>query len=370
MSTQEVHRHITVLLNEAVAALNIRENGVYVDGTFGRGGHSKLILSKLGSEGRLVVFDKDPQAIAVANELAAQDKRVHVVHNGFATFQTALDELGIEKINGALFDLGISSPQIDEGARGFSFRFDAPLDMRMDTTRGQSAAEWLAVADEQQIHEVIKNYGEERFNRQIARAIVERRTENPITTTGELAALTAQVVRTRERGQDPATRTFQAIRIFINRELEEVSEVLPQVVARLNVAGRLAVIAFHSLEDRIVKQFMRQYFQHPLLPKWAVVREADLPKPPLLLVGQSATEIDQVLRNLLGAQIISQPLADIQLDSSRPHRFAKRFRQPGGQQVDGHLDQLAQPVRHACKARIHPRVSAAVDIRFTPFCFL
>ena len=139
MSTQEVHRHITVLLNEAVAALNIRENGVYVDGTVGRGGHSKLILSKLGSEGRLVVFDKDPQAIAVANELAAQDKRVHVVHNGFATFQTALDELGIEKIDGALFDLGISSPQIDERARGFSFRFDAPLDMRMDTTRGQSA---------------------------------------------------------------------------------------------------------------------------------------------------------------------------------------------------------------------------------------
>ena len=242
MSTQEVHRHITVLLNEAVAALNIRENGVYVDGTFGRGGHSKLILSKLGSQGRLVVFDKDPQAIAVANELAAQDKRVCVVHNGFATFQTALDELGIEKIDGALFDLGISSPQIDERARGFSFRFDAPLDMRMDTTRGQSAAEWLAVADEQQIHEVIKNYGEERFSRQIARAIVAQRETAPIDTTGKLAQLVAKNVFTRERGQDPATRTFQAVRIFINRELEEVKAVLPQAVQRLNTGGRLALI--------------------------------------------------------------------------------------------------------------------------------
>ena len=287
MSTQEVHRHITVLLNEAVAALNIRENGVYVDGTFGRGGHSKLILSKLGSQGRLVVFDKDPQAIAVANELAAQDKRVCVVHNGFATFQTALDELGIEKIDGALFDLGISSPQIDERARGFSFRFDAPLDMRMDTTRGQSAAEWLAVADEQQIHEVIKNYGEERFSRQIARAIVAQRETAPIDTTGKLAQLVAKNVFTRERGQDPATRTFQAVRIFINRELEEVKAVLPQAVQRLKTGGRLALIAFHSLEDRIVKQFMKQHSQHAPLPKWAAVREADLPQPPLVLIGKA-----------------------------------------------------------------------------------
>ena len=287
MSTQEVHRHITVLLNEAVAALNIRENGVYVDGTFGRGGHSKLILSKLGSEGRLVVFDKDPQAIAVANELAAQDKRVHVVHNGFATFQTALDELGIEKINGALFDLGISSPQIDEGARGFSFRFDAPLDMRMDTTRGQSAAEWLAVADEQQIHEVIKNYGEERFSRQIARAIVAQRETAPIDTTGKLAQLVAKNVFTRERGQDPATRTFQAVRIFINRELEEVKNVLPQAVEHLNVGGRLAVIAFHSLEDRIVKQYFKSLVERPKLPKWVMVKDEVLPAAPVTLMGKA-----------------------------------------------------------------------------------
>ncbi len=285
--SETTHRHITVLLNEAVDALNIRENGVYVDGTFGRGGHSRLILSKLGSKGRLVVFDKDPQAIAVANGLAAQDKRVSVVHDGFATFQTALDALGIDKIDGALFDLGISSPQIDEGERGFSFRFDAPLDMRMDPTRGLSAAEWLAAAEEQEIHEVIKNYGEERFSRQIARAIVSQRAEAPIDTTRKLAQLVAQNVRTRERGQDPATRTFQAVRIFINRELEEVKEVLPQVVGRLNEGGRLAVIAFHSLEDRIVKQFVKQHSQHAPLPKWAAVREADLPQPPLKAVGKA-----------------------------------------------------------------------------------
>ena len=281
------HKHITVLLHEAVDALAIRENGIYVDGTFGRGGHSRLILSKLGSQGRLIVFDKDPQAIAVAEELAAQDARVSVVHNGFATFNQALDDLGIAKIDGALFDLGISSPQIDEGSRGFSFRFDAPLDMRMDPTRGMSAAEWLAVADEQEINEVIKNYGEERFSRQIARAIVAQRQSEPIDTTGKLAKLAAQAVRTRERGQDPATRTFQAIRIFINRELEEVKEVLPQVVGRLNENGRLAVIAFHSLEDRIVKQFIRPYSQAAPLPRWAVVKEADRPVPPLQQEGNA-----------------------------------------------------------------------------------
>lgn len=287
MNMSETYQHVTVLLHEAVEGLNIRENGVYVDGTFGRGGHSRLILSKLGAAGRLVVFDKDPQAIAVANALAAQDARVSVVHDGFATFQTALDRLGIDKIDGALFDLGISSPQIDEGSRGFSFRFDAPLDMRMDPTRGISAAEWIAEAPEQDLHEVMKNYGEERFSRQIARAIVAQRAESPIDTTRKLAQLVAQNVRSRERGQDPATRTFQAVRIFINRELEEVEAVLPQVAARLNEGGRLAVIAFHSLEDRIVKQFMKQHSQHAPLPRWAAVREADLPQPPLVLVGKA-----------------------------------------------------------------------------------
>ena len=286
MSNAE-YQHITVLLNEAVDALAVREDGIYVDGTFGRGGHSRLILSRLGSQGRLIVFDKDPQAIEAAQKLAEQDGRVTVVHDGFSSFQTTLDKLGIEEIDGALFDLGISSPQIDDGARGFSFRFDAPLDMRMDPTRGMSAAEWIATASEQDLHEVIKNYGEERFSRQIARAIVAQRTESPIDTTRKLAQLVAQNVRTRERGQDPATRTFQAVRIFINRELEEVEAVLPQVMGRLKQGGRLAVIAFHSLEDRIVKQFVKKYSQHPPLPRWVAVKEADLPLPPLKAVGKA-----------------------------------------------------------------------------------
>lgn len=286
MSNAE-YQHITVLLNEAVDALAVREDGIYVDGTFGRGGHSRLILSRLGSQGRLIVFDKDPQAIEAAQKLAEQDGRVTVVHDGFSSFQTTLDKLGIEEIDGALFDLGISSPQIDDGARGFSFRFDAPLDMRMDPTRGMSAAEWIATASEQDLHEVIKNYGEERFSRQIARAIVAQRTESPIDTTRKLAQLVAQNVRTRERGQDPSTRTFQAVRIFINHELEEVEAVLPQVMSRLKQGGRLAVIAFHSLEDRIVKQFVKKYSQHPPLPRWAAVKEADLPLPPLKAVGKA-----------------------------------------------------------------------------------
>ena len=285
MTTQSFE-HITVLLNEAVDALNIRPSGIYVDGTFGRGGHSRLILSRLNEQGRLIVFDKDPTAIAVAQELAQQDQRVSVFHQGFSHFDAACTELGISQIDGALFDLGISSPQIDDASRGFSFRFDAPLDMRMDTTRGESAAEWLMHADEQEIHEVIKNYGEERFSRQIARAIVAKRVEAPIHTTVQLAEIAAQCVRSREKGQHPATRTFQAIRIYINRELDEVAQVLPQVTARLNTHGRLAVIAFHSLEDRIVKQFMREHSTHAPLPKWAAVREADLPKPPLKIVGK------------------------------------------------------------------------------------
>lgn len=285
MTTQSFE-HITVLLNEAVDALNIQPSGIYVDGTFGRGGHSRLILSRLNEQGRLIVFDKDPAAISVAQELARQDKRVSVFHQGFSHFNAACTELGVSQIDGALFDLGISSPQIDDASRGFSFRFDAPLDMRMDTTRGESAAEWLMHADEQEIHEVIKNYGEERFSRQIARAIVAKRVEAPIHTTGQLAEIAAQCVRSREKGQHPATRIFQAIRIYINRELDEVAQVLPQVTERLNTHGRLAVIAFHSLEDRIVKQFMRKHSTHAPLPKWAAVREADLPKPPLKIVGK------------------------------------------------------------------------------------
>lgn len=294
MSAQEL-AHVTVLLHEAVDALAVKPDGVYVDGTFGRGGHSRLILSKLGVNGRLVVFDKDPQAIAVARQLVEADKRVQVVHGGFSGFQVALKGLGIEAVDGALFDLGVSSPQIDDAERGFSFRYDAPLDMRMDTTRGQTAAQWLAEADEEEIREVIRDYGEERFNSQVARAIVQQRQERPILTTGQLAQLAAQAVRTRERGQDPATRTFQAIRIFINRELEEISAVLPQAAGYLKTGGRLAVIAFHSLEDRIVKQFIRRHSRPAPLPKWVMVRESERPEPPLREIGKaqraSAAEI-------------------------------------------------------------------------------
>ena len=286
MSAQEL-AHVTVLLHEAVDALAVKPDGVYVDGTFGRGGHSRLILSKLGANGRLVVFDKDPQAIAVARQLAEADKRVQVVHGGFSGFQVALKGLGIEAVDGALFDLGVSSPQIDDAERGFSFRYDAPLDMRMDTTRGQTAAQWLAEAGEEEIREVIRDYGEERFSRQIARAIVAQRADSPIDTTGKLAQIAAQNVRTRERGQDPATRTFQAIRIFINRELEEISSVLPQAAGYLKTGGRLAVIAFHSLEDRIVKQFIRRHSRPAPLPKWVMVRESERPEPPLREIGKA-----------------------------------------------------------------------------------
>ncbi|AUH52855.1 16S rRNA (cytosine(1402)-N(4))-methyltransferase [Chromobacterium sp. ATCC 53434] len=288
--------HRTVLLTEAVDALAIRPDGVYVDCTFGRGGHSRLILSKLGPSGRLIAFDKDPQAIAVAERLAADDARFSIVHNGFETLSSELARLGVAGVDGVLMDLGVSSPQIDDGSRGFSFRFDAPLDMRMDTTRGMTAAEWLATADEADIREVIKTYGEERFARKIAAAIVAQRGETPITTTRELAVLVGQNVRTREPGQDPATRTFQAIRIFVNRELDELTAVLPQAARLLNEGGRLAVISFHSLEDRIVKLYLRDVSSEEKLPAWAMVRAADMAKPPIALVGKAIRSGDEEVR--------------------------------------------------------------------------
>ncbi|TDR76557.1 16S rRNA (cytosine(1402)-N(4))-methyltransferase RsmH [Paludibacterium purpuratum] len=278
--------HQTVLLNEAVAALAVRPDGVYVDGTFGRGGHSRLILSRLGANGRLIAFDKDPEAVAVGQRLAAEDPRFTLVHDGFASLARALDQLGIPSVDGILLDLGVSSPQIDDGRRGFSFRFDAPLDMRMDTTRGMTAAEWLASADEAEIREVIKTYGEERFARKIAAAIVAQRAVQPLATTRELAVLVGKNVHTREPGQDPATRTFQAIRIHINGELDELHTVLPQAVGRLAPGGRLAVISFHSLEDRIAKLFLRDASQADKLPSWVPVRASDLPEAPMKLIGK------------------------------------------------------------------------------------
>jgi len=247
-------QHTTVLLSEAVDALDIKPDGTYVDATFGRGGHSRLILSKLSPQGRLIAFDKDLDAIAEANTI--QDPRFSIRHQGF----THLGELDAASVDGVLMDLGVSSPQIDNPARGFSFRNDGPLDMRMDTTRGQSVSEWLAEAEVQHMAEVIREYGEERFALQIAKAIDARRQERGVpTSTAELAQLVADTVKTREPGQNPATRTFQALRIFINAELEELEQALAASLRVLRAGGRLVVISFHSLEDRIVKQFIAKH---------------------------------------------------------------------------------------------------------------
>ncbi|WP_219210599.1 16S rRNA (cytosine(1402)-N(4))-methyltransferase RsmH [Variovorax boronicumulans] len=247
--------HTTVLLEEAVDALTADRpdalGGTFVDATFGRGGHTRRLLEKLAPEARLIAFDKDAEAVAEAARIT--DARFSIRHQGFKN----LGELPPRSVTGLLMDLGISSPQIDNPARGFSFRFDGPLDMRMDTTRGESVADWLATAETQQIAEVIRDYGEERFAVQIAKAIDARRQERgPISTTTELAELVAGAVKTREQGQNPATRTFQALRIFINAELEELQQALEASLSVLEPGGRLAVIAFHSLEDRIVKQFI------------------------------------------------------------------------------------------------------------------
>jgi len=247
-------QHTTVLLSEAVDALDLQPDGTYVDATFGRGGHTRLMLSKLSDKGRVIAFDKDPEAIAAAQQI--QDPRLSIRHEGFAH----LGDLPPASVDGVLMDLGISSPQVDNPARGFSFRHDGPLDMRMDTTRGQSVQEWLVEADIQHIAEVIREYGEERFALQIAKAIDARRQERGVpTSTAELAQLVADTVKTREPGKDPATRTFQAFRIFINAELEELQQALDATLHVLRPHGRLAVISFHSLEDRIVKQFIAQH---------------------------------------------------------------------------------------------------------------
>ena len=251
---QDTWTHRTVLLNEAVEALQLNPDGHYIDATFGRGGHSRLILSKLSPQGRLTAFDKDLDAIAEAASI--NDPRFSIRHEGFSH----LGELPASSASGILMDLGVSSPQIDNAARGFSFRGNGPLDMRMDTTRGQSVAEWLADASIESMTEVIREYGEERFAGQIAKAIDRRRIERgPLGSTAELAEVVAGAVKTREPGKDPATRTFQAFRIFINAELEELQQALVASLKVLKPGGRLVVISFHSLEDRIVKQFIAEH---------------------------------------------------------------------------------------------------------------
>jgi 16S rRNA (cytosine1402-N4)-methyltransferase len=273
--------HRPVLVSEAIQALAIRADGTYVDGTFGRGGHSRAILDQLGPGGRLIALDRDPQAEQAAR--AITDPRFSFARARFSDLSKVLGERQVE---GLLFDLGVSSPQLDEAGRGFSFRLDGPLDMRMDPTSGVSAAQWLAQAEEEEIREVIRGYGEERFAKQIAAAIVASRLREPIVGTRQLAGIVGQAVRTREPGQDPATRTFQAVRIHVNRELEEVSLMLPQALERLASGARLAVIAFHSLEDRIVKRFLQQAAR-PEMPRRLPLRASEMPQPSLKLVGRA-----------------------------------------------------------------------------------
>ena len=276
--------HVSVLLTQAVDALAVQRDGIYVDATFGRGGHSREILSRLGPHGRLIALDRDQAAITAG--AAINDSRLTLTHAWFGALSAVLDGLLVTKVNGVLMDIGVSSPQLDEAARGFSFRFDAPLDMRMDTTKGETAAEWLARATQRDIGEVLKDYGEERFAHAIAKALVAARGECGISTTRQLAALVEKAVPTREPGQHPATRSFQALRIFINRELEELALSLPHATSRLLTGGRLVVISFHSLEDRIVKRFMRDETQPKQPPKGVPVRAAELPLPRMRLIGK------------------------------------------------------------------------------------
>jgi 16S rRNA (cytosine1402-N4)-methyltransferase len=291
--------HQSVLLHETIEGVcpNEMSDGVFVDGTFGRGGHARTLLSRLSPQARLIVIDQDPQAIEVALALAQTDSRVTVVHAGFGSMLESLAQLGVTSVDGVMLDLGVSSPQIDDGARGFSFMRDGPLDMRMNTTQGQTAAEWLATADVEEIKEVIKRYGEERFALQIAKAIVARRATDTISTTLELAGVIASAVRTREKGQHPATRTFQAIRIHINRELEELDLALEATLTLLKTGARMAVISFHSLEDRVVKQFMAAAARPETAYARLPIRESELPQPVLTHLKRVLTSDQEIDAN-------------------------------------------------------------------------
>jgi 16S rRNA (cytosine1402-N4)-methyltransferase len=273
----ESHDHLPVLFAEAIEALRISPQGIYIDGTFGRGGHSGSILERLGEQGRLIAFDKDPQAVAHGEERFQEDGRFTIVQGSFAMLERFSQQNGVAgKVDGILLDLGVSSPQLDAPDRGFSFLRDGPLDMRMDNSAGISAAEWLAEAEETEIAQVLKEYGEERFAKRIARKVVEVRQEKPITTTGQLAELIDQAVPKKEKGKHPATRSFQAIRIYLNRELDDLRQILDQSLRVLAPEGRLAVISFHSLEDRIVKRFIRDHARGEQFPAGVPVTEEQL----------------------------------------------------------------------------------------------
>jgi len=289
------YSHRPVLLDEAVTALLgdvPKSKALYLDGTFGRGGHSSLILEKMASDSRLIACDKDPQAIEQAQKIS--DSRFKIEHSSFAKMSSFVSE---NSLDGILLDLGISSPQIDQAERGFSFRMDGPLDMRMNFQEGPSAQEWLATADEKTIAKVIKEYGEERFAVSIAKAIIASREQGiAIRTTRQLATLVASVVRSREYDQDPATRTFQAIRIFINQELHDLEEGLKMSLNLLQPGGRLVVISFHSLEDRLVKQFIQQNSKVDV-PRGFAIRESDLPKSPLKIISRVKPSADEIAQN-------------------------------------------------------------------------
>ena len=289
--------HVPVLLDEVIAALAIKPDAIIVDATFGRGGHAEEIMKRLGTSGRLLAMDRDPAAIEAGRRRFHDDARVVLEQAPFSLLQNLCERHRVSgRVSGIVFDLGVSSPQLNDAQRGFSFRADGPLDMRMDPTRGPSAADWINSAPESEIERVLREYGEERFARRIARAIVTHRAERPLVTTGELQQLVADAIPRRERGKDPATRTFQAIRIHINRELDELAAVLPQAVRVLAPGGRLAVISFHSLEDRLVKRFLRAQSTGPVLPPKLPVRHKTIPVP-LKLVGRaqqaSAAEVQR-----------------------------------------------------------------------------
>jgi 16S rRNA (cytosine1402-N4)-methyltransferase len=286
VTTAAGYQHQPVLLEEAVSALNIQQDGIYVDATFGRGGHSRAILKRLGNKGSVLAMDRDPMAEEVAQQLADEDRRFHFTRGPFSMLDRLGETRGVTgKVNGVLLDLGVSSPQLDDANRGFSFMRQGPLDMRMDPASGQSAAAWLNQADEKSISQVLKEYGEERHARRIARAIVESRAIAPITTTTQLADIVEQACPGYQDDKHPATRTFQAIRIFINRELEELAAALPRAVDLLAAGGRLVVISFHSLEDRLVKRFLRQQAKGDDFPPDLPVTQDQL-QPRLKLVGR------------------------------------------------------------------------------------
>lgn len=278
--------HVTVLCAEAVEALAIKSDGLYVDATFGRGGHSREILARLGASGRLLALDRDPEAVAAGHSLP--DSRFVLLHRSFGEIDEALRVMGWDGLDGVLFDLGVSSPQLDEECRGFGFSWEeGPLDMRMDNTQGETAAEWLARADVREITEVIRNYGEERFAFQIAKKVVAARRQQPVVTTGQFATIVRSAVRTREPGKDPATRSFQAVRIHINQELDQLALALPKALDALKPGGRLVVISFHSLEDRLVKRFLQKQSVPDELPKTIPLRTCQLASARVRLVGKA-----------------------------------------------------------------------------------